>query len=55
VEEGKIGEGSGVAAAEESGENLAGVKADPQDLVKPSTYFMGRSLMTQSDLDAMRM
>jgi hypothetical protein len=36
-----------------SGENLAGVRASPQDLVKPSTCFLGRSLMTQADLNAM--
>jgi hypothetical protein len=55
VEEGEIGEGSGTAAAEESGESLMGVKADPQDLVKPKTCFMGRSLMTQAELDALRL
>jgi hypothetical protein len=43
VEEGEIGEGRGAATTEESGENL----------VKPSTCFTGRSLMTQSDLDAL--
>jgi hypothetical protein len=37
MEEGEIGEGSGVASTEESGESLAGVKAEPQDLVKPRT------------------
>jgi hypothetical protein len=42
-----------VAVAEESGENLVGVNVDPRDLVKPSTCFMGRSLITQADLDAM--
>jgi hypothetical protein len=46
VEEGEICEGSGAAAAEESGENLAGVNVGPQDLVKLSTCFLGRSLMT---------
>jgi hypothetical protein len=55
VEEGEIGEGSSAAAAEESGESLAGLKAGPQDLVKPRTCFMGRSLMTQADLDALRL
>jgi hypothetical protein len=55
VEEGEIGEGSGAAAAEESGESLTGVKADLQDLVKPKTCFMGQSLMTQVDLDAVRL
>jgi hypothetical protein len=34
VEESEIGEESDAAAAEESGESLTGVKADPQDLVK---------------------
>jgi hypothetical protein len=57
VEEGEIGE-EGDAAAEEtaegSGENLAGVKADLRDLVKSKTCFIGRSLMTQTDLDALR-
>jgi hypothetical protein len=56
VEEGEIGE-EGDAAAEEvaegSGENLAGVKADLRDLVKASFCFIGRSLMTQEDLDAL--
>jgi hypothetical protein len=55
VEEGEIGEESDAAVAEESGESLTGVKADPRDLVKPSTCFMGRSLMTQADLDALRL
>jgi hypothetical protein len=58
VEEGEIGE-EGDAAAEEtaegSGENLAGVKADLRDLVKARTCFIGRSLMTQADLDALRL
>jgi hypothetical protein len=53
IEEGDIGEGNGVTAAEESRENLAGVNAGPQDLVKPSTCFLGRSLMTQADLVVM--
>jgi hypothetical protein len=53
VDEGEIGEGSGATAAEESRENLVGVNADPQELVKLSTCFMGWSLMTQADLDAM--
>jgi hypothetical protein len=56
VEEGEIGE-EGDATAEEvaegSRENLAGVKADLQDLVKARTCFIGRSLMTQANLDAM--
>jgi hypothetical protein len=47
VEEGEIGEGSSATATEESGEDLAEVKASLQDLVKPSTCFMGRSLMTK--------
>jgi hypothetical protein len=55
VEEGEIGEGSGAAAAEESRESLTGVKADLQDLIKPKTCFIGRSLMTQADLDALRL
>jgi hypothetical protein len=48
MEEGEIGEGSGAAVMEESGESLTDVKADPQ-------CFMGRSLMTQADLDAPRL
>jgi hypothetical protein len=55
VEESEIGEESDAAAAEDSGESLTGVKADPQDLVKQKTCFMGRSLMTQADLDALRL
>jgi hypothetical protein len=55
MEEGKIGEGSSAATAEESGESLTEVKADSWDLVKPRTYFMGQSLMTQADLDALRL
>jgi hypothetical protein len=54
-EEGEIGEGSEAAAAEGSGESLAGMKADPRDLIKPRTCFIGRSLMTQADLDALRL
>jgi hypothetical protein len=42
VEEGEIGEGSEAAAAEGFGESLAGVKADPRDLIKPRTCFIGR-------------
>jgi hypothetical protein len=34
---------------------LTGVKADLQDLVKQKTWFMGRSLMTQAELDALRL
>jgi hypothetical protein len=58
VEEGEIGEDADAAietAAEGSGENLAGVKADLLDLVKARTCFIGRSLMTQADLDALRL
>jgi hypothetical protein len=58
VEEGEIGEEDDAAAeetAEGSGENLTGLKADLQDLVKARTYFIGRSLMTQADLDALRL
>jgi hypothetical protein len=58
VEEGEIGEESETAvgeAAEGSGESLAGVKADPRDLIKPRTCFIGRSLMTQAHLDALRL
>jgi hypothetical protein len=53
IEEGEIAGGSGIAAAEESRENLAGVQAGPEDLVKLGTCFMDRSLMTQADLDAL--
>jgi hypothetical protein len=31
------------------------VKADLRDLVKARTCFIGRSLMTQADLDALRL
>jgi hypothetical protein len=58
VEEGEIGEDADAAieeAAEGSGENLVGVKADLRDLVKARTCFIGRSLMTQADLDALRL
>jgi hypothetical protein len=58
VEEGEIGEDADAAvaeAAEGSGENLTGVKADLHDLVKARTCFIGRSLMTQADLDALRL
>lgn len=44
VEEDEVAEGSGAAAIEESGETLAGVNGVLEDLVKPSTCFMGRSL-----------
>jgi hypothetical protein len=58
VEEGEIGEDADAAieeAVEGSGENLTGVKADLRDLVKARTCFIGRSLMTQADLDALRL
>jgi hypothetical protein len=55
LEEGEIGERSDATGAEESEESLTGVKADLQDLVKQKTCFMGRSLMTQADLDALRL
>jgi hypothetical protein len=41
IEECEIGKESGAAVVEESGENLASVSADPNDLVKPSTCVMG--------------
>jgi hypothetical protein len=56
VEEGEIGEDADAAveeAAEGSEENLAGVKADLHDLAKARTCYIGRSLMTQADLDAL--
>jgi hypothetical protein len=56
VEEGEIGEDADAAieeAVERSGENLARVKADHRDIVKARTCFIGRSLMTQVDLDAL--
>jgi hypothetical protein len=53
IEGGEIAGGSGIAAAEEPGENLAGVQASPEDLIKTGTCFMGQSLMTQEDLDAL--
>jgi hypothetical protein len=55
VEEGEIGEESDAAGAEESEESLIGVKSYLQDLVKQKTCFMGRSLMTQADLDVLRL
>jgi hypothetical protein len=58
VEEGMIGEESETAAgeaAEGSGESLAGVEADPRHLIKPRTCLIGRSLMAQADLDALRL
>jgi hypothetical protein len=58
VEEGEIREEADAAAeeaAEGSGENLTRVKADLQDLVKARTCFIGRSVMTQADLDALRL
>jgi hypothetical protein len=56
VEEGEIEEDADAAieeAAEGSGENLTGVKADLCDLAKARTSYIGRSLMTQADLDAL--
>jgi hypothetical protein len=55
TEEGEIGEESDAADAAESEESLTGVKADLQDLVKQKTCYMGRSLMTQADLDSLRL
>jgi hypothetical protein len=61
VEEGEIGEesettvGEAAETAKGSGESLAGVKADPRDLIKPRTYFIGWFLMTQADLDVLRL
>jgi hypothetical protein len=58
VEEVEIGEDADAAAeeaAEGSGEKLTVVKADLRDFVKARTYFIGRSLMTQADLDALRL
>jgi hypothetical protein len=54
-EEGEIGEESEAADAVESEESLTGVKADLQDLVRQKTCYMGRSLMTQTELDALRL
>jgi hypothetical protein len=58
MEEGEIGEDADATieeVAEGSGENLTGVKADLRDLLKARTYFICRSLMTQADLDALRL
>jgi hypothetical protein len=58
LEEGEIGEDVDATveeAAEGSGENLTGVKSDLRDLAKARTCFIGRSLMTQADLDALRL
>jgi hypothetical protein len=58
VEEGEIGEDADAAveeAAEGSEENLTGVKADIRDLAKARTCYIGRSLMTQKDLDDLRL
>jgi hypothetical protein len=58
VEECEIGEDADAAveeASEGSGENLTGVKADLRDLAKARTCYIGRSLMTQADLDALRL
>jgi hypothetical protein len=56
--EGEIGEDADAAieeAAEGSGENLTGVKADLRDLVKARTCFICRSFMTEVDLDALQL
>jgi hypothetical protein len=55
VEEGEIGEESNATGAAESEESLTGIKADLRDLVKQKTCFMGQSLMTQANLDALRL
>jgi hypothetical protein len=55
VEEGEIGEESDAAGAAESEKSLTGVKAGLQDLVNQKTCFMGRLLMSQADLDALRL
>jgi hypothetical protein len=55
VEEGEIGEESDALGVEELEESLTGVKADLQDLVKQKTCFMGWSLMTQAELDALQL
>jgi hypothetical protein len=55
VEDGEIGEESDATDAAESEESLTGVKADLQDLVKQKTCYMGRSLMTQTELDALQL
>jgi hypothetical protein len=51
VEEGEIGEDAD-AAVEEAAEG-SGEKADLRDLAKARTCYIGRSLMTQADLDAL--
>jgi hypothetical protein len=53
VEEGGIKTGGRVSAEADAGENLANVDAHPDELVKPNTCFMGRSLMTQAEMDAL--
>jgi hypothetical protein len=53
VEEGEIAERSGAAVNRGIGGNLADESAGPEDLVKPNTFFMVRSLMKQSDLDTL--
>jgi hypothetical protein len=53
VEEGEIGEDAD-AAVEEAAEG-SGEKADLRDLAKARTCYIGRSLMTQADLDALRL
>jgi hypothetical protein len=53
--EGEIISSGTVDAKENSGENLENVEANPNELVgaKPSTCFMGQSLMTQTELDSL--
>jgi hypothetical protein len=53
VEEGEIGEDAD-AAVEEAAEGSE-EKNDLHDLVKARTCYIGRSLMTQADLDALRL
>jgi hypothetical protein len=53
VEEGEIGKDAD-AAVEEAAEG-SGEKADLRDLAKARTCYIGRSLMTQADLDALRL
>jgi hypothetical protein len=53
VEEGEIGEDAD-AAVEEVAEGSE-EKTDLRDLAKAQTCYIGRSLMTQADLDALRL
>jgi hypothetical protein len=53
VEEGEIGEDAD-AAVEEAAEG-SGEKTDFCDLAKARTCYIGRSLMTQADLDVLRL